>query len=51
MKNPEYEKFNNLVDRLLKVPHSELKTKLDAEKKEKKRKPKTSASRASSDKD
>ena len=43
----EYEKFNSVMDALLKVPHSEIKAKLDAEKaaKAKKRKPKkTSAS-------
>lgn len=34
----EFERFANLVARVLKVPHSELKAKLDAEKKAKKRK-------------
>jgi hypothetical protein len=40
--NPDYEKFDRLMDQLLKVPHSEIKAKLDAEKKAKttKRKPK-----------
>lgn len=42
----EYATFTNLMDKLLKVPHRELKAKLDAEKKAKKRKPKqASASR------
>jgi len=31
----EYRKFKNLAETLLKVPHSEIKAKLDAEKKEK----------------
>jgi hypothetical protein len=34
----EYNNFTNLVDNVLKVPHSEIKAKLDAEKKAKKRK-------------
>ncbi len=38
MKNLEYERFKDLVDRILKVPHSEIKAKLDAEKRAKKRK-------------
>lgn len=42
----EYDKFTDLVDGLLKVPHSEIKTKLDAEKQAKKRK-KSKASSAS----
>jgi hypothetical protein len=32
----EFAKFTNLLDRLLAVPHSELKAKLDAEKQQKK---------------
>lgn len=50
----EYRKFDNTMEQLLKVPHSEIKAKLDAEKaaKTKKRKPKkTSASRDSSDRE
>lgn len=34
----EYRAFKNLADRLLAIPHSEVKTKLDAEKEAKKRK-------------
>jgi hypothetical protein len=43
----EYEKFNSLARDLIKVPHSEIKAKLDAEKAAKKRKKskKSSASR------
>jgi hypothetical protein len=47
VKESEYEKFDRAMDSILKVPHSEIKAKLDAEKAakaEKKRKPKTSAS-------
>jgi hypothetical protein len=33
----EYDRFNNLMGNLLKVPHSELKEKLDEEKEEKKK--------------
>lgn len=40
----EFDKFTNLLDRLLSVPHSEIKAKLDAEKKEKKRAAKRPAS-------
>jgi hypothetical protein len=41
MKNKtEYESFDQTMDKLLKVSHSDLKTKLDAEKKAKKRKSK-----------
>lgn len=48
-KNAEYKTFDNMMGKLLKVPHSELKSKLDEEKKRKKRKAKKSsfASRAS----
>ena len=43
----EYRRFENLMNKLAKVPYSELKAKLDAERRAKKRKPnKTSASRA-----
>jgi hypothetical protein len=43
----EYGKFSNLASSLLKVPHAEVKEKLDAEKQAKKRKKsrKSSASR------
>jgi len=37
-KNTEFEDFTNVANRLLRVPHSEVKEKLDAEKKAKKRK-------------
>jgi len=44
---PEYERFDHLMRLLIKVPHSEVKAKLDAEKAAKKRKKsrKSSASR------
>jgi hypothetical protein len=46
----DFGKFTNFMKRLVAVPHSEIKAKLDAEKRAKARKPKrTSASRASSD--
>jgi hypothetical protein len=47
-KPSEYEKFTNFMKRLVAVPHSEIKAKLDAEKEAKKRKraPKTSPSHA-----
>ena len=35
----EYENFDQTMQKLLKVPHSEIKAKLDAEKKEKKKRP------------
>jgi len=42
----EYGKFSDLMGKLIKVPHSEIKAKLDAEKQAKKRKKvKPSASR------
>jgi hypothetical protein len=44
-KNDDFKRFDALVGELLKVPHSEIKAKLEAEKKEKKRKPKAPASR------
>jgi hypothetical protein len=50
-KNPEYEKFDTTMQRLMKVSHGDLKAALEAERAAKKRKPKTSASgRASRDK-
>lgn len=53
-KSSEFEKFDRTMEQLLRVPHGEIKAKLDAEKtaKAKKHKPKrTSASRASSDRE
>lgn len=50
----EYQAFDALMGKLLEVPHSEIKAKLDAEKAEKaakKRKTKSSASRESSDRE
>jgi hypothetical protein len=49
----EYQAFENLLGRVVRVPHSEIKAKLDEEKQSKKEKrPKTSdVSRASNDKD
>jgi len=38
--NNEFEKFDSTMRQLMKVPHSEIKAKLDAEKKVKKRKAK-----------
>jgi hypothetical protein len=47
-----FAEFTNFMKRLLAVPHSEIKAKLDAEKRAKARKPKlTSAARASRAKD
>jgi hypothetical protein len=48
--SPEFERFDSTMRKLMKVPHSTIKAKLEAEKAAKKRKPKrTSASgRASS---
>lgn len=50
-KKSEYEKFENLASGLLKVPHEDIKRKIDAEKKAKKRKKskQSSASREASD--
>jgi hypothetical protein len=39
-KSPEYERFDDTMTQLLKVPHSEIKGKLDAEKAAKKPVPK-----------
>jgi hypothetical protein len=54
-KNPtgDFGKFTNFMRKLIAVPHSEIKAKLDAEKRAKARKrtSKTSASRASHGKD
>ena len=46
-KNTEYEAFDNAMEKILSVPHGELKAKLNAEKPAKKRKKskKSSASR------
>jgi len=50
--NAEFEKFDIVMRKLIKIPHEVLKAKLDAEKTAKKRKPKrTSASRDSSDRE
>jgi hypothetical protein len=38
MKSREYSNFDRTMRELMKVPHSEIKSKLDAEKKSKKRK-------------
>jgi hypothetical protein len=46
----EFDKFSNFMRRLVAVPHSEIKAKLDAEKAAKKRKVKSSASRDSASK-
>ncbi len=44
-KNDEFERFDRLMRQIARVPHSEIKAKLDGEKKAKKRKSKkTSAS-------
>jgi len=50
-KESEFRRFERAVEELLKVPHSEIKAKLDAEKAAKKRKKskKSSASREVSD--
>lgn len=51
MKSKEFEKFDRAMEELLKVPHSEIKKKLDAEKAEKaKKKKKSKASYASEEK-
>ena len=48
----EFTRFKNFMQRLVAVPHSEIKAKLDAEKAAKVQKPKrASASRASTDTD
>jgi hypothetical protein len=50
-KATEYDRFTHLMGRLVKVPHSEVKAKLDAEKRARKRKKskRSSASRAAGD--
>jgi hypothetical protein len=40
-RNPEFERFDNTMRELIKVPHSEIKAKLEAEKAEKAKQPKT----------
>jgi hypothetical protein len=47
----DFGKFTNFMTRLVAVPHSEIKAKLDAEKEAKKRKRKKPAARASHAKD
>lgn len=42
MKNAEFEKFDSTMRKLISVPHSEIKAKLDAEKAEKSKKKKES---------
>jgi hypothetical protein len=49
-KKTELEKFNDVMDQLLSVPHSELKKKLDEEKQAKKKPVKASSSDRVSDK-
>jgi len=49
--NPEYDNFNSLLGRLLKVPHSEIKAKLDAERRAKTRRKARKTKRASADRD
>jgi hypothetical protein len=49
MKRSEFQKFDETMHKLISVPHSEIKAKLDAEKAAKKRKTKPSASRESND--
>jgi len=48
MKNTEYDNFDRAMRKLLVVPHSTIKAKLDAEKKAKAAKKRKRASRASS---
>jgi hypothetical protein len=47
----EYTAFENLLRRVVQVPHSEIKAKLEEEKREKKQKRAKTAVRASGDKD
>jgi hypothetical protein len=47
-KSPEFAKFDHAMEQLLKVPHSEIKKKLDAEKAEKQKRKKAKKSSASS---
>lgn len=50
-KRTELSAFEELINKLLRVPHRELKSKLEEEKMKKKRKPKTSASHVSNEGD
>lgn len=50
-RSPEYENFTGALKKVLQVSHSEMKAKLDAEKQEKKQRPKRTSGRASSEKD
>jgi len=45
---PEYERFDSLMRLLIKVPHSEIKAKLDAEKRAKERKKKRKSTTSAS---
>ena len=45
----DFGKFTNFMKRIVAVPHSEIKAKLDAEKRAKARKPKKTSARGSSD--
>jgi hypothetical protein len=47
MKNTEFDNFDRTMRELVKVPHSEIKSKLDAEKRAKKRKKSRKSSSAS----
>ena len=47
MKSNEYDNFAALLGKVVKVPHSEIKAKLDAEKAAKKRKPNRASSSSS----
>ena len=47
----DFDRFTNFMKRLVAVPHSEIKAKLEAEKRAKKRKRKSSASPASGERD
>jgi hypothetical protein len=49
-KGDDFDRFKGFMTRLMAVPHSEIKAKLDAEKKAKKRKSKASSRRASAGK-
>jgi hypothetical protein len=46
----DFEKFDATMRKLMQVPHSELKAKLDAEKAAKKRKPKAAEKKGGNDK-
>jgi hypothetical protein len=49
--NKEYTAFEDLLKRVVSVPHSEIKAKLEAEKSQKEQAKTSPSSRASSDKD